>query len=206
MGSALFGSSVHPCKIAPHLSPPARVAYGGGEHEHWGRFDLLPINDQTMEWVPASHGKIPPGRRPVEGGYEENGMRLFHAIVYIDNVWVPGKTGEHLVRISIHCAISLLLDQTYGPGCCQLSIWWRKNCARELSDPVLEILKPSDNRHGIARYEADRRTRVSLISTVIYREKRIYLSSTRVSHNLFKNIITLALSESSRAIYGYSSA
>jgi DM9 repeat len=59
---------------------------------------LLPINDQTMEWVLTSHGEIPSGQRPVEGGYEENGARLFHAIVCIDNVWVPGKTGEHLVR------------------------------------------------------------------------------------------------------------
>ncbi|KAF8504172.1 hypothetical protein JB92DRAFT_2968773 [Gautieria morchelliformis] len=98
VGSAIFQSSVHPCKIAPHLDPPVRVPYGGGEHEHRGRFDLLPINDQTMEWVLTAQGKIPPGRTPVEGGYEENGARLYHAIVSIDNVWVPGKTGVHLVR------------------------------------------------------------------------------------------------------------
>lgn len=98
VGSALFGLSVHPCKIAPHLNPPVRVGYDGDEHDHWGQFDLLPINHQTMDWVPTSHGRIPLGRRPVEGGYEENGARLFHAIAYIDNIWVPGKTGEHIVR------------------------------------------------------------------------------------------------------------
>jgi hypothetical protein len=34
IGSAIFEKpdSVHPCKIAPHLNPPARVPYGGGEH------------------------------------------------------------------------------------------------------------------------------------------------------------------------------
>jgi len=92
---------VHPCKIAPHLDPPARVPYGGGEHEHRGRFDLLPIDDRTMEWVTTGHGKIPLSRRPVEGGYEEDGARLFHAIAYIDGVWVPGKTGEHLGAANI---------------------------------------------------------------------------------------------------------
>jgi hypothetical protein len=34
IGSALMQNPdcVHPCKIAPHLDPHARVAYGGGEH------------------------------------------------------------------------------------------------------------------------------------------------------------------------------
>jgi hypothetical protein len=34
LGSALMSSpdSVHPCKIVPHFSTPARVPYGGGEH------------------------------------------------------------------------------------------------------------------------------------------------------------------------------
>lgn len=108
VGSALFESSVHPCKIASHLNPPVRVPYGGEEHEHWGRFDLLPINDQTMEWVLTSHGKIPAGRRPVTGGYEENGSRLYHAIAQVNGVWVPGKTGEHLV-CQICCALSCSL-------------------------------------------------------------------------------------------------
>ena len=107
VGSAIFQSSVHPCKIASHLTPPVRVPYGGGEHEHQGRFDLLPINDQMMEWVSTSHGQIPTGRRPVEGGYEENGARLFHAIAYINNVWVPGKTGEHLVCMTRRVVRSL---------------------------------------------------------------------------------------------------
>ena len=43
-------------------------------------------------------GRIPQGRRPVEGGYESNGVKLLHALGNIDGVSVPGKTGEHLVR------------------------------------------------------------------------------------------------------------
>jgi hypothetical protein len=50
-----------------------------------------------MEWVPTRDGEIPPGRRPVEGGYEANGKKLYHALGDIDGVDVPGKTGIHLV-------------------------------------------------------------------------------------------------------------
>jgi len=49
-----------------------------------------------MEWVPTQNGEIPPGRRPVEGGYESNGEKLYHALGNIDGVDVPGKTGKHL--------------------------------------------------------------------------------------------------------------
>lgn len=97
VGSAIMGSSVHPCKIASHFNPPARVSYGGQELGHVGRYDLLPVDDRTMEWVQTSHGRIPPGRRPIEGGYEEGGQRLYHALTQMHGVWVPGKTGEHLV-------------------------------------------------------------------------------------------------------------
>jgi len=96
VGSAIFDSSIHPCKIAPHLNPPVRVPYAGEEREHHGRYDLLPIDDNLMEWVQTSYGRIPNGRRPVEGGYEENGERLFHALANVEGMWVPGKTGTHL--------------------------------------------------------------------------------------------------------------
>ena len=96
IGSALFEKSVQPCKIGPHLSPFASVAFGGLEHGHHGRYDLLPFNPQTMEFVPTSHGLIPQGRRPIEGGYEEYGGKLYHAVAHVHGVRVPGKTGEHL--------------------------------------------------------------------------------------------------------------
>ncbi|KAA1467509.1 hypothetical protein DENSPDRAFT_832582 [Dentipellis sp. KUC8613] len=96
IGSAIFPNAVHPCKIAPNLQPPCRVPYGGGEHEHKGRYDLLPFTPETMEWVRTSRGRIPPGKRPVEGGYEDHGAKLYHAVAMINGVPVPGKTGEHL--------------------------------------------------------------------------------------------------------------
>ncbi|KAJ3888131.1 hypothetical protein GG344DRAFT_90129 [Lentinula edodes] len=96
MGSAIFPDSVHPCKIVPALDPKCMVPYGGREHHHHGRYDLLPLDSNTMEFVRTSHGQIPPGRRPVEGGYEENGSKLYHGIATVNGVQVPGKTGLHL--------------------------------------------------------------------------------------------------------------
>lgn len=49
-----------------------------------------------MELVRTSRGRIPPGRRPVEGGLEENEARLYHAVATVHGVKVPGKTGSHL--------------------------------------------------------------------------------------------------------------
>lgn len=97
IGSALLEKSVHPCKIGPHLNPFASVPYGGGEYGHQGRFDLLPFHHDQMEWVRTSNGRIPSGRKPVEGGYEEDGKKLYHAAAVVNGVKVPGKTGEHLV-------------------------------------------------------------------------------------------------------------
>lgn len=99
LGSAIFNNSVHPCKICPRLDPPCRVPYGGSEVEHQGRYDLLPFDKETMVWVPTSLGRIPAHRRPVQGGYEENGARLYHAMATVRDVRVPGKTGEHLVSV-----------------------------------------------------------------------------------------------------------
>jgi len=101
IGSAILDRSVHPCKVAPHLHNPCRVPYGGTELEHTGRYDLLPFDPNTMEFIHASHGRIPSGRRPIEGGYEESGTKLYHAIGIIDGVRVPGKTGEHLEGCNI---------------------------------------------------------------------------------------------------------
>ncbi|KAJ8072526.1 hypothetical protein PM082_016085 [Marasmius tenuissimus] len=96
IGSALLENSVQPCKIAPALSPPCMVPYGGQELNHHGRYDLLPFDSNTMEFVSTSHGRIPSGRRPVEGGYEENGAKLYHAVAVVQGLRVPGKAGEHL--------------------------------------------------------------------------------------------------------------
>ncbi|KAJ7227153.1 hypothetical protein GGX14DRAFT_693160 [Mycena pura] len=105
IGSALFmhddgitQKSVQPCKIGPHLYPsPCSVAYGGREVSHHGRYDLLLFDESTMEWVPTSNGRIPAGRTPIEGGYEENIRdKLYHARGSVNNLLIPGKTGQHL--------------------------------------------------------------------------------------------------------------
>ncbi|GAA5932883.1 hypothetical protein JCM1841_004625, partial [Sporobolomyces salmonicolor] len=68
VASALIGaSSVHPAKlVATAQGPRCMVSYGGAEKLHEGRYDILPITEQ-MEWVPASYGQVPKGRRAVEG-------------------------------------------------------------------------------------------------------------------------------------------
>lgn len=95
IGSAIFPDSVHPCRIVPSPQPLCRVLHNGSEVEHHGRYDLLPVT-QDMEWVPAKHGELPPGRRPIEGGYESNGKKLYHALGFIKGLYVPGKAGGHL--------------------------------------------------------------------------------------------------------------
>ncbi|KAJ3573631.1 hypothetical protein NP233_g2307 [Leucocoprinus birnbaumii] len=117
IGSALFESSVHPCKIGPHLRPHALVPYGGTEYGHNGRYDLLPFVPQQMEWVHTSYGRIPSGRRPIEGGYEENGGKLYHALVNVNGLMVPGKTGEHLGGANVSFGGQELVYQEYEILC-----------------------------------------------------------------------------------------
>lgn len=114
LGSAIFNNSVHPCKIGPSLDPPCRVPYGGSEVKHYGRYDLLPFDKETMEWVPTSLGRIPTHRRPVQGGYEENGANLYHAMATVRLSRVPGKTGEHLVSLAVH--VGLPPNHRYSTG------------------------------------------------------------------------------------------
>ena len=101
IGSALMQGSVHPCKI---VAARCYVSYGGGEVVHQGRYDLLPFVPALMEFVLTSHGRVPPGRRPVKGGFEQGGTELYHAVAVIDGTKVPGKTGTHLVRAFGNCA------------------------------------------------------------------------------------------------------
>ena len=52
-----------------------------------------------MELVWASRGAIPAGRTPVEGGRDEDGRLLYHAIGQVADARVPmiGMAAEHLV-------------------------------------------------------------------------------------------------------------
>lgn len=81
------------------LTYPCRVPYAGEERQHHGRYDLLPFIPGAMEWVTTSGGRVPMGRHPVDGGYEEDGSKLYHAAARVGRVTVPGKTGHHLVCI-----------------------------------------------------------------------------------------------------------
>lgn len=64
-----------------------------------------------MEFVLTSHGKIPNGRRPVEGGYEENGSKLYHAVAPVKGVQVPGKAAEHLyVTLLFYIILPIIYD------------------------------------------------------------------------------------------------
>ena len=98
LGVAAFHNGMHPCKIRPNSNPMTWVSYGGKEYSHTGMAYVLPFDRTTMEWVPASDGRIPYGRTPVEGGYEQlGGQRLFHALAVVQGVKVPGKVGTHTV-------------------------------------------------------------------------------------------------------------
>ncbi|KAF8896366.1 hypothetical protein BD779DRAFT_1668169 [Infundibulicybe gibba] len=67
-----------------------------------------------MEFVPTSHGVIPPGRRPIEGGYEETGAKLYHGVGTVNGVKVPGKTGEHLGGcVAVFGGIEHVLQENY---------------------------------------------------------------------------------------------
>ncbi|PBK85126.1 hypothetical protein ARMGADRAFT_872594, partial [Armillaria gallica] len=79
--SAIFDKSVHPCKVEPNrpdLPSPCSVVFDGTVVFHKGCYDLLPFNPDIMELVRASEGRIPAGRWPIKGGYEEDGMPLYH--------------------------------------------------------------------------------------------------------------------------------
>ena len=101
IGSAIMpDESVHPCKIAGKL---CYVGVGNREIVYRGRYDLLPFVPELMEFVQTSYGRVPPGRRPVKGGFEEYGPELYHAAAVVNGTKVPGKTGTHLVRVLGKC-------------------------------------------------------------------------------------------------------
>lgn len=100
-GSAIFDKSVHPGKVEPrYQGPHCSVVVDGEIIYHPGRYDLLPFDPNTMELVCTSEGCIPAGKRPVKGGYEADGMPLYHGIVTHhdhDNKYrIPGETSPHL--------------------------------------------------------------------------------------------------------------
>ncbi|CCO28691.1 hypothetical protein BN14_02689 [Rhizoctonia solani AG-1 IB] len=100
VGSALInGTNVQPCRITPS---GCFIASDGTETSHTGRYDLLPLTD-AMQWVPASGGAPPAGKRVVEGGIE-NGSSLYHACARVNSVMLPGKAGAAIGGAQIPAA------------------------------------------------------------------------------------------------------
>ncbi|KAH8826648.1 hypothetical protein DL96DRAFT_1608569 [Flagelloscypha sp. PMI_526] len=96
--SGFLDLSIHPGKAGAHIG--GLIPYGG-EEQNTARYEVLPYDPKTMELVPTSHGAIPEGRRPVEGGYEESGAKLYHSVAEHDGYMMPGKTGVHLGGTSV---------------------------------------------------------------------------------------------------------
>jgi len=96
LGLVHLNGGLHPCKVIPQYSPPVHVSWGGAELAPSGPYILVPFDDARMHWVHSRDGNVPPGMRPVTGGYEQDGTQLFHALCLVNGVWVPGKTGHHL--------------------------------------------------------------------------------------------------------------
>ncbi|KAF9525766.1 hypothetical protein CPB83DRAFT_858855 [Crepidotus variabilis] len=100
LGSALLDSSVMPCFVTTGIDEYQEVFYFAS---YWADgempseiFDVLPYSPERMEWVPTSQGKIPHGRQPISGGYDEEGRQLYHAGVPGSGLKLLGYTGEHL--------------------------------------------------------------------------------------------------------------
>jgi hypothetical protein len=48
---------VQPTKITPHLNPPCSYIEYGLETKKSGRYEVLVIDERSMEWIKASHGE-----------------------------------------------------------------------------------------------------------------------------------------------------
>ncbi len=104
IGSAIFGNCVLPCKIGPHLPVPCLVPFRGREIAHTERYDLLPFNPDTMEFVRTSGKRSPAGRKPVKGGHEQGGRPLYHSVAVVNGIRIPGIVKSRLyVLPSVGC-------------------------------------------------------------------------------------------------------
>lgn len=121
VGSAMmvddFGKvSMQPCLIDRWQDPCCLVPYNGAVISHRARYvarSQSQVHKQDddfnshymfrytilriiegMEWVSASNGILPEGRNPVEGGYEVDGRKLYHAADI--GIRFAGRTASHL--------------------------------------------------------------------------------------------------------------
>jgi hypothetical protein len=95
LGTCKSGSDRIPGKV--RMEGRAASWPEGDERGTSDEYDILPIDTDRMEWVPATNGRVPDGRDPVLGGWENSaGGTLYHAYGTVDGVDVPGKTNEDL--------------------------------------------------------------------------------------------------------------
>lgn len=101
--SLYFGSAILPGEILPGKVVQMRtckVLHNDAVVERNVGFSILPFSVE-MELVPTSRGAIPQGRRPVEGNYDRQGRKLYHAMLYVVGRQFPGMCAEHLVSASL---------------------------------------------------------------------------------------------------------
>lgn len=91
LGSALIleggRHSQYPCRIAVR-NPASFTCYiclDGEEKEHYGKWELQPIDEKRMEWVSAGDGNLPEGRKPVKGGYQTFRRSLWYAVATVNS-------------------------------------------------------------------------------------------------------------------------
>lgn len=94
--------SLHPCRIVVSNagSFTCLVPFDYKEHEHHGRWQLMPFDAERMEWVsPSRSASVPSGRQPVQGGYGHGSFLRdnSHGSLYcgLASKFV-GKVGNHL--------------------------------------------------------------------------------------------------------------
>ena len=92
-----------PCTVRVDENGRVECYYAHNRREirHGSTYDLVPFDQETMELLKVwpedlEEGELP--FKPVEGGMDENGNPLWHAIGEIAGVRTPGYAGKHLVR------------------------------------------------------------------------------------------------------------
>lgn len=111
LGSALVVSeeshALEPCQVVVKntASFSCLVQTDRPQKKHDGRFEIQPFDSRRMKWVAPFDGKVPPGRSPVQGGYDCSEV-LYHALVTVKDDRTGrrerflGKASSRLVCIS----------------------------------------------------------------------------------------------------------
>ena len=105
-GSAILDGAVIPGRVVDMRT--CQVLQEDVVVERTIGFSVLPFDGTNMELVPTSRGAIPQGRRPVEGNYDEQGRKLYHAMLYVVGRQFPGMCAEHVVSASLVIVVSEL--------------------------------------------------------------------------------------------------